>query len=454
MQKFIFIIIAITLLAQCKPEDEIVTTDGGVKLRFSTDTISFDTLLTSIGSVTKRFKVYNDDDNAIEISNINLAGGASSSYSIIVNGVQQTSHSDLLILGGDSVNILVEVLIDPMNNDLPYLVKDSITFLTNGNDQNVKLIAFGQDAHFLSDSTLSCGTTWTFGKPYVIVDSVTVPNGCNLTIEKGARVLFNTDARLKVEGNLTVTGSKDSLVTFCNENEISLNPAKAFGYWKGIEFGASSTGNSIDYAVIKNAVNGMYLSSGNSVDSVAELSLNSVIIKDMSETGITAYGADIFITNTVITNCTDHLLQLLGGGNCGILHSTFANYSFDFFRSGPSVFMNESDTENGTMVSNTLKVAFINSIVTGSFSEELDISISASVGSSNSLFFTNDAIFTGNNNLIDIDPRFESAGLGNFQLDSLSPLIDTGNVSFGTAQDILGNIRDAKPDVGAYEYIP
>ena len=59
-------------LSSCYKEK--LTTNPEDKLTFSTDTLSFDTVLTSISTVTRYFKVYNPHDLSIEISEIRLEG--------------------------------------------------------------------------------------------------------------------------------------------------------------------------------------------------------------------------------------------------------------------------------------------------------------------------------------------------------------------------------------------
>ena len=63
--------------------------------------------------------------------------------------------------------------------------------------------------------------------------------------------------------------------------------------------------------------------------------------------------------------------------------------------------------------------------------------------------------YSGGTHNIDKDPLFRSPSGGNFQLQKASPCIDAGTVSGGFVApkyDIDGNPRDAKPDMGAYEY--
>ena len=59
-------------------------------LSFSQDTIIFDTVFTTIGSVTKRFKIYNADSKPLKIDEITLLGGSNSNFRINVDGVAGT----------------------------------------------------------------------------------------------------------------------------------------------------------------------------------------------------------------------------------------------------------------------------------------------------------------------------------------------------------------------------
>ncbi|MCK5207802.1 MAG: hypothetical protein KAQ79_07275, partial [Cyclobacteriaceae bacterium] len=134
---FILCIVGFSIF-NCKPEEETIDFDFTNGLEFSTDTILFDTVFTGVGSATKRLKVFNPSQNALKISSIKLGGGNSSSYKILVNGTEPNNSEDLLILGKDSILILIEVFIDPQDEDSPYLINDSIIFETNGITQQVK----------------------------------------------------------------------------------------------------------------------------------------------------------------------------------------------------------------------------------------------------------------------------------------------------------------------------
>jgi hypothetical protein len=141
-----------------------------VNLSFTQDTILFDTVFTTIGSVTKSFKVYNNYDESILISSISLP--SNSQYIVNVDGLDGPVVNDIEILPHDSIYVFVQVTVDPGNANLPFLLEEDITFVTNSVVQNVHLMAYGQDAFFhggLNDlNVLPCDDVWTNEKPHVI----------------------------------------------------------------------------------------------------------------------------------------------------------------------------------------------------------------------------------------------------------------------------------------------
>ena len=124
-------------------------------LRFSEDTIVFDTVFTTVGSATRHFKVYNDGTKAVTISSITLAGGSTSNFHLNIDGVPAVSTGDILLRGGDSMYVFVDVDVDPNNSTSPLMIEDSVQFVTNGNHQHVILNAVGQDAYFYYNQYLN-----------------------------------------------------------------------------------------------------------------------------------------------------------------------------------------------------------------------------------------------------------------------------------------------------------
>src|SRR5688572_28370066 len=190
----------------CKPDDEILTRDGSAKLEFSADTIFFDTVFVSTGSVSKRLKIYNRNDKAVKIDEIRLEKLGASNYDLIIDGQAKYFASGITLRGKDSLLILVKVFIDPNNSATPFIVEDNLFFRTNGNEQKIPLRAYGQNANFFRNEELTCNSIWEGPKAFVLYGDVVVPENCTLTIRPGTKVYAHAGAGLYVLGTLKVKG--------------------------------------------------------------------------------------------------------------------------------------------------------------------------------------------------------------------------------------------------------
>jgi hypothetical protein len=440
-------------LASCTPKDEEFTPDASVMLKFEADTVVFDTVFTEVGSITKRLKVYNTNQNAIRISEIKVAGMGASPFQVFVNGRPGPLLESVEVRGGDSLLLLVKATINPTADNQPFLIRDSIQFLTNGNQQQVILEAYGQNASFYRKYTTDCAETWTASKAHVIYDSVTVPAGCTLIIEKGAQIHLHKDAKLKVLGTLLVRGEAEARVRFQQVRQEE-DYRNAPGQWQGLEFAPTSMGNRLQYTEIKNAVTGIFLkASGSQIPSVT---LEQTFIKTMLQSGVLSHGGNVTLINSIITNTGEYALAGLGGGQYKIYFSTLANYANDFVRFSQSFVFEE---ELGTTRKAAYQVEVVNSILWGRQDEELRFG-AATLGSIRSVrnsFVKTVAYATelaGNNNQINIDPKFRDAPKFDFQIIKLSPANKAGVPLSGILLDYEAKERDkTTPDVGALEVI-
>ena len=239
----IFIGLGIGLFSSCQIQNEIPFTGATFNLRFSADTVYFDTVFTELTTTTQRLKVYNDYDGLITIGQIQMAQ-ENSPFRLTVNGFAANSFENISILGGDSLLVLLEAEIDAQNQDNPFVVEDDIQFTTDDNSQKVPVVAWGQDANYLRDSVLQCNTTWTAGKPYVVYDNILVDSLCSLIIEPGARIYAHANANIYIKGQLTVNGSASERVIFTNDR-FDEPFVSAPGQWNGITFLVGSKGNSL-----------------------------------------------------------------------------------------------------------------------------------------------------------------------------------------------------------------
>lgn len=446
----------ITLIYSCKPVDEIITPDPSVKLSFSADTILFDTVFAiNKGSVSKRLKVYNWNKNAVNINSISV-GRSSSAYSLIIDGVETNSISGLMLRGGDSLYILVKVTIDPQNPFLPYFVTDSIVFNTNTNIQDVKLVAYGQDANYFYDSILNCNTVWTNDKPYVIYNSILIDSACTLTIEAGVGVFSHNNSFIFVKGSLIVNGSSTAPVTFSGDR-LEDKYENVPGQWGGIYFLPSSKKNTIDWAEIKNAVWGVRSKAYDDGDIIPEWIISNTIIKNMSDVGILCFTIDLLAYNCLVTNCMSYTVAGLYGGNYDFYNCTFANYSFHFSRDQPAVVFSDYFESSTGLKFADLNVGLINNIIWGNLEDELVFYLKGTnqpdIGFNFNLIKTTNDSLDIFGNILNKDPKFINPIDYDFRIDSISPAINAG-FFWELTTDLAGETRDDSLDIGAYEYIP
>ena len=112
------------LATSCKKESFITSSDA--LLRASEDTLHFDTVFTTLGSTTQYLKLFNQNDAKLNISSIELMGGASSFFKLNVDGLPGTSFKNIEMEANDSLYFFASVRIDPNIANLPFLVRDSI----------------------------------------------------------------------------------------------------------------------------------------------------------------------------------------------------------------------------------------------------------------------------------------------------------------------------------------
>ncbi len=449
----------IVFILACHPEEEIITDSPDAGLLLSTDTVLFDTLLTERLSLTKRFRIYNPSENAVRIDRIRLGLGGQSSYRIIANGKEGPEITNEILNGGDSLLVLVDSEIDPNDQDLPYLVKDSVIIDWNTNSIHVKLVAWGQDAYYINAAAL-CDTTFSGSRPFVIYDSLLVQPNCTLKIEKGVKMLFNDDAALHVAGTLIVEGEKDAWVTFRN-TRFDENYLEAPGQWGDPQIGAGiiyypqSQGNILSYCVIENASSGIYMGVPDDDDEF-DLTINNTIIRHMTRFGILAFTSDIKAENSLIYNCGSSLVANLAGGNYQYTHCTLTNFPNFFISEEPAVIFSDNIETGSQPIVAPLHASIANTIIWGSGDEELVVNGAGgeeiSLALTSNIIRSTESISDNYTSTESNYPDFESPLSFKYQLDSTSFAIDRG-VDAGVLTDLEGKNRDSFPDIGAYEYI-
>jgi hypothetical protein len=482
------------IFSSCKPE--IDNPEGGV-LVFSTDTVQFDTIFTTMGSTTKAFKVYNPSNSTIRIDNIKLAGGTASQFRLNIDGVAGTEVTDIDLASGDSLFIFAEVTVDPQSQNTPFVIADSVVFTSGSSVQKVMLVSWGQDAYFYSPTTfadeglpafsvLECtggGVTWTNDKPHVIFGSLVVQAGCTLTIEAGCQVRFYKNSSLVIDegATLIVNGLPDQKVLFAGtrlEDYLEDAPGQWGTYVQIIDNGQvfrstiggiwlyNNSNAVINHAIIKNAYRGIQANPGST------LTLTNTEIYNNNDIGLLGVGATITGYNNVVANAGGYSVALANGGTYNFRHCTFANYwGGNTARQTPTLLLNNYSDDGTSITPYALTAHFQNSIIYGNIDSEIGFDLVNSGPTPNLLF---------EKSLIKIDPEFDtnvpsvfvniiknpfpsldfkSTFENDYRLDTLTVAQDVGDVNItnnnppiitdntGTINRVIGSA----PDMGAFE---
>jgi hypothetical protein len=468
-------IFAVIFLFLCYFSCRKQNTEEGAYLNFSSNQILFDTVFTSISSVTKYFTVKNSHNFDLKFR-IFLAGGKQSFFSINVDGQAGTSFSDVIIPAKDSIFIFVKANIHPSDQNMPFLVTDSVVFMSGNVLQDVDLLAYGQDAHFVvGDKELSMlgsvkykivaganeTVTWSNNKPYVIYGAAVVDSLGKLIIEAGTQIYVHKNGLLWIakDGNIEVNGTATNPVVFQGDRREEWYQ-NDYEQWNRIWINEGTKNNYIRHAIITNAVIGIQLESWTGTVSNTTY-IENTIIKNTAASAVLARMANANISNSLFYNNGGGSL-LLHVGNFNLKHVTIAN---DFSvansnREMPSLYVSNyyEDNLNQILESGNTRFSAENCIIVGNkeieyLAQKRD-PLELTLNMENCLLKVTESQSYFQNCLINSDPKFKDRYASVYLLSAESPAIDAGKTGIGIWSDILGNVRDNKPDLGAYEYQP
>lgn len=445
-------------------------------LSLSADTISFDTIFTSIGSATVSMMIYNKNAVALRFS-ASLAGAESSDFRMNIDGESGVSVHNIEIRSNDSLYLFITVTINPDQIDTPLFATDSVLFtLESGVTQSVNLIAYGQNVNIVRGATILSDSVFLANKPYLIYDSLFIGPEATLRIMPGTTLYFHKGAGLGVLGTLIAAGTLDSIITFRTDrldNLFSDLPyANLSGQWEGLRFYPGSYYNNLEYCQIQGSRYGISAVSRSS--DTLTLSLNSIVIHNTEGNGFEAVNCNVIVGNSLFSNAGGNCVSLVGGRS-HFLFCTIAN----FYPWG--------ERDKSLAVSNKVldalfplyEATFVNCVITGSENEALGgvliDSLSPQLNAetslfiiSNSLLLTTDTLRGYFSNIVLDQSENPVSGSGNFRiinsvdyiynfrLDSLSPARNIANKEYVTEYpiDISGIPRTDtdQPDAGCYQF--
>ena len=458
---FFTLIASILFCCQKKESDE------NSKLSFSTEQVSFDTVFTTVGSVTQNFRVYNPYNYDVKVD-IFLAGGHASAFSINVDGLAGTSFTNVEIPARDSLFIHVKVNVNPNDQSLPFLITDSVIFRHGKTIQDVDLLAYGQNAHFIVANEGSGSlrykiiahehevTHWTKDLPYVIYGGYAAVDSLGtLIIDPGTKVYFHSGAGLWVYrfGNIQAVGTKDEPIIFRGDRSSWFDTD--YAQWDRIWLNESDIDNHFEFVEITNAFIGLQ------VEALSEMRSGRTILKNCTihntyNSGILARATRLSAENCQISNNGACGLQL-HIGSYDFKHLTIANYFSQSSRKNPALYVSNLYESGSYAYIGDTEADFTNCIIYGSLTDEIGLYQSGNETTltatfENCLVRNTQSLSNFINCIRNQDPLFTHNSKQEYTLRDGSPAINAGKPGLGITTDITGAPRDAMPDIGAFEY--
>ena len=479
MKRFFLIMIGFAMaLSSCRQENPI-SDDPSHRLQFSVDTVLFDTVFTSLGSSTHHLVLYNPYPQDLMISEVRLMGGEQSRFKINLDGDPGTEFHDKVLPANDSLYTFLTVTIDPTDANTPFVVEDSLLFVTNGNVQQIKLVAWGQNARYIvGDQTVSVlrypytivadsleTTHWTNELPYVIYGYALINSWGTLHIHEGTHIHIHDKSGIVSwsEGQLIVEGTATQPVVIEGdrlEGAFQDEP----GQWDRIWLQECRPGadHRIEHAIIRNGYIGVQAESFLKATQAA-LRLNNCIIENHTGMGLYALYYAIEANNLVVDNCGQYACAVQIGGDYVFRHCTFGNYWWKSVRTNPTLVFNNYYDDEEQRNEFPFHFEMGNSIVYGASKNEFVTDLSGQTVDTTYLFdhcLIKTETFQGtspgfNSCLFNQDPLFKDARNFDFHLsDVLSPAVGSGNPVIATQvpYDLDGTNRLGTPDLGAYQY--
>ncbi len=324
---FILVVCSSFILVSCNDDDEF-STNANDKLTFEADTIRFDTVITTIGSSTKRFKVFNNNDKGIRMTSIRLASGGNSGFRVNVDGHSGNQLNDIEILRKDSIFIFAEITLNVQGEDKPVYISDDLLFtLENGVTQKIVLEAYGQDAIILHSPVINSDTEWDSKKPYIIYDSLIVSKDNTLSIAEGTTICFHQGAYLGVYGTIQCHGSQTDPITLRGDRTDRIFDYLPYdrmdAQWEGVLLYPDSKNNIFNFVDIHGGNYGIDCPVSSADD--YKFFIQNSVIHNVSKNGLRAYYCLGQVLNSQISNAGENCVSLIGG-YYQFVHTTIAQF--------------------------------------------------------------------------------------------------------------------------------
>lgn len=463
------------IFCACDDGDSFTLSSENV-LTFSTDTVRMDTVFSTVPSSTRSFWAYNRSGNGLRCTSVRLEGGNQSGFRVNVDGVylspeQGYKANGIEVRDKDSIRIFVELTSASANSEQPKHIGDNLVFtLESGREQKIPLDAWTWDARFLRNAVVSHDSVVTAGKPLVVYGMMTVEEGATLTISPGTTMYFHNNAGIDVKGTLVCKGTQSEQIVLRGDRLDHMFDYLPYdrmsGQWQGVHFRETSYENTIDYTDIHGTFDGVRIDSSDVARQT--LAISNSTVHNCQGNAIGIVNSKVTVDNCQLTNALGNCLSV-NGGDVTVNSSTLAQfYPFDAARGSAIYFSGMEHSLVSMKCSNTLITGYaddelMGSKPTGDNTNAFSYSFANCIirtpkpDDAEEQYFANvvfedvkDTVSYGMKHFVLVDGDNQ---LYDFHLRKESAAVDVANPETSEKNDRDGRERDAKPDIGAYEYV-
>jgi hypothetical protein len=371
LKTLILIYISVVGLYACISDDEFIESSEAC-LKFSVDSISFDTLISGNLSTTQSFWVYNTSNEHIFISSIHFEKEEQSCFRANVDGeaLESGRIQGIELRANDSLCVFVDVTAPFLDIDSPIEHTDNLIFnLGSHLEQSVHLRVAGQDVIELKGWQVTDCDTLKGLRPYHVTDSLVVLPGATLFLEAGVTLLFSNDASLHVYGKLIAEGAPNADVVLRGDRFDDMFDNQPYdripGQWGGLHLYSQSYENQLNHVDIHSGRFGIRCDSADV--SRMKLTLNNSIVHNVSEDCLYLRNVQTQVGNSQITNAGGNCLTIKGGTH-SFVHCTIGQfYPFSAMRGNALNFTNFEGDQRFPLY----KLDFQNCIITGYANDEI-----------------------------------------------------------------------------------
>ena len=467
---YVLSLLLLTTVLSCERQSPVFPAGEG-PLRFSTDTLRFDTLFSGLPSTTAWLRVYNASSRPLVLDSVRLRSGGQSGFRISLDARGGGVLRQVEIPPLDSMFLFVALTPPEQGSGTPVKIADDIEFHQAGSCRQIALEAWAWDALRWQGRRIVSDTLLSPALPIVVYDSLVVGQGACLRLAAGTRLFFHDDAVLLVDGCLKAEGTAAEPVVLRGDRlDMAFEdfPYEYYpGQWYGVYLGPQSRGNVFTHASIRGACYGLVCESDANEDTL-KLEISHSEVFNMLYSSLYCISSKVRADNCVLANSGSYTVAVLGG-DVRLVHCTVANYQRLVSRGDePALVVVNFTVDDKQQVDPCPLDTFVmqNSIVYGSRATEVGFGLLEDYG--HGMWFDHcllrcpDALpqEVSASTIYNEDPLFVSTGTNwryDFRLREQSPAAGRADASVSALYplDMDGNSRlsDDAPDIGAYELI-